>query len=71
MNHAKPDNTNFLSKMKNDFQYPEQTLQNREAHVFTYSNYDVDAGGKSSLSAANSKSYDGLQVSARVGSKLP
>ena len=54
-----------------------QKLQNRAARVLTYSSYDVDGGHlfklrveKPSLPATNSKSYDGLQVSARVGSKL-
>ena len=53
-----------------------QKLENRAASVLTYSNYDVDAGHlfkllgwKFSLPAI-SKSYDDLQVSARVGSKL-
>ena len=54
-----------------------QKLQNRAARVLTYSNYDVDAGHlfkllgwKNCQQQLNSKSYDGLQVSARVGSKL-
>ena len=55
-----------------------QELQNRAARVLTYSNYDVDAGhlfkllGWKNLACQhNSKSYDGLQVSGRVGSRLP
>ena len=57
-----------------------QKLQKRAARVLTYSSYDVDAGcwspfqtsrvEKPNLPATISKSYDGLQVSARVGSKL-
>ena len=44
-----------------------QDLQDRAAHVFTCSSYDVDAGQTSdvekpsSLPAANSKSYDGYK----------
>jgi len=54
-----------------------EKLQNRAARVLNYSNYDVDAGhlfkllGWKNLACQhNSKSYDGLQVSTRVGLKL-
>ena len=58
-----------------------QKLQNGAARVLTYSSYDVydvydvqhrprSNMEKPSLKGTNSKSYDGLQVSARVGSKL-
>ena len=58
-----------------------QKLQNGAARVLTYSSYDVydvydvqhrprSNMEKPSLPGTNSKSYDSLQVSARVGSKL-
>lgn len=47
-----------------------QKLQNRAARVLTFSKYDanVDYSNSSTSLAANSKSYDGVQVSTRVGS---